>query len=170
LKEAIQQLVELLPTPLVTVPLYHGPSPVPIFWARLLRFLPCAVAVLWPIVRLLPRDLEDQMRVHGATPMQQLTGLVLPLLFRFMLGAAMVVGALGLGEVGAAAMRVNTPGWITFTHVLFDRLHYGVPNEVAAMCLLLVALLVIVTLSLSAMRLAYNKFVSRSSRSRPEAG
>lgn len=141
LKEAIRIIVEAFPSPLVTVPLYHGPSPLPILWAQLLRFLPCAMAVLWPLVRLLPRDLEETLRLDGSRPTQELRHFVLPLTWRFGAGAALVVAALSLGEVGAVAMRVETPGWDTLTHVLFDRLHYGVQNEVAALCLLLLAML-----------------------------
>jgi ABC-type spermidine/putrescine transport system permease subunit II len=48
------------------------------------------------------------------------------------------VTALSLGEIGAAA-RVETPGWETFAKILFDRMHYGVANDVAALGLLLLA-------------------------------
>ena len=48
------------------VSLYDRPSPLPTLWATLLRFFPCAVAVLWPVLRLVPADLRDAARVDGA--------------------------------------------------------------------------------------------------------
>ncbi len=142
LKGLIQAFVEWSPQGPLAVALYYGPSPAPVLWANLLRFLPCAVAVLWPVVRLLPWELRDSTRVDGATPGQEFRHVVWPLTRRAALGAVLVVTALSLGEVGAAAMRVETPGWQTFAHVLFDRMHYGVQDVVAALCLLLLAAVV----------------------------
>jgi hypothetical protein len=51
------------------------------------------------------------------------------------------VTALALGEVGAVAMGVQTPGWVTFAHVLWDRMPRGTPQDVAALCLVLLAVL-----------------------------
>src|SRR5205807_285219 len=56
LKGAISALLPAARGGFVERVLYLGPSPVPALWAYLLRFFPCAVAVLWPVVRLLPRD------------------------------------------------------------------------------------------------------------------
>ena len=50
------------------------------------------------------------------------------------------VTELSLGEVGAGA-RVETPGWETFTKLIFDRMHYGVDTNVAALALVLLAVL-----------------------------
>ena len=46
--------------------LYHGPSPLPVIWVDVIRFFPCAVAVIWPVLRLLPRELRDAAAVDGA--------------------------------------------------------------------------------------------------------
>ena len=43
---------------------------------------------------------------------------------------------LSLGEISASKL-VETPGWDTLVHVIFDRMHYGVGNDLAALCLLL---------------------------------
>src|SRR5262249_46795810 len=59
--------------------LHYGPSYVPVYWACLLRFFPCAAAVLWPVIRLLPVELRDAARVDGASPGQELRHVVWPL-------------------------------------------------------------------------------------------
>jgi ABC-type spermidine/putrescine transport system permease subunit II len=46
------------------------------------------------------------------------------------------VTVLSLGEISASKL-VETPGWDTLVHVIFDRMHYGVGNDLAALCLLL---------------------------------
>ena len=63
----------------VRVGLYDGPSPLPPLWASLVRFFPCAVAVLWPVLRLVPKELRDAARVDGASPGAELRYLVGPL-------------------------------------------------------------------------------------------
>jgi ABC-type Fe3+ transport system permease subunit len=121
---------------------YDGPSPLPVIWAQLLRFLPYTAAVLWPVVRLLPRELIDAGRVDGATPGRELVKVVVPLTLRPFLASVLVGASLSLGEV-SASKPVGTPGMDTFTLVVFDRMHYGVTNEVAGLCLLLLVLLVL---------------------------
>jgi iron(III) transport system permease protein len=120
--------------------LYYGPSPLPVVWAYLVRFFPYALAVLWPVVRLLPRELRDAARVDGATPARELGRVVVPLTRPALLAAALVTTALSLGEV-SGSKPVSTPGMSTFSEVVFDRMHYGVTNEVAALCLVLLLLL-----------------------------
>jgi iron(III) transport system permease protein len=138
LQEWIITLVDWLQAEPLTFALYWGPSPLPVLWADVLRFLPCAVAVLWPVVRLVPAELRDSARVDGASPGQELRHVVWPITARAALWTALVLAALALGEVGAS-LRVQTPGWAFFADLLWDRMHYGVSsaNDVAALCLLL---------------------------------
>lgn len=117
-------------------PLYHGPSPLPVLWVQAMRFLPVATFFLWPVVRLLPPSLRDTARLHGAAPLSELLHLVVPLTGRATLVTGLAVAALCLGEVGAS-IRVETPGWETFTKLLFDRMHYGADADVAALCVLM---------------------------------
>lgn len=116
--------------------LYYGPSPLPVLWAYLLRFFPCAVAVLWPVVRLLPRELRESARVDGAGPAQELRYVVAPLTAPALLRAGLVVAVLALGELSAGKL-VETPGSQTFAHEVFTQMHYGVTNDLAAFCLIL---------------------------------
>jgi len=77
--------------------LWYGPSPVPLWWADLIRFFPCAVAILWPVVRQTPRELREAVRVDGGTPGQELGRVVWPLHTDAVLRAALAVGVLTLG-------------------------------------------------------------------------
>src|SRR5205807_5717249 len=59
MQQAILIILDVLPFHALSVALYDGPSPLPVAWVNVVRFFPCAVAVLWPVVRLLPADLRD---------------------------------------------------------------------------------------------------------------
>ncbi len=136
LKGAINHLLPLDIDGVLARVLYYGPSPLPVMWAYLLRFFPCAVAVLWPVVRLLPRDLREAARVDGAGPGQELRYVVGPLTLPSLLRAGLVVAVLSLGELSAGKL-VETPGSQTFAHEVFTQMHYGVTNDLAAFCLIL---------------------------------
>jgi iron(III) transport system permease protein len=140
LKECIAGLISLTRGwyPLAEA-LYYGPSPIPAVWAHLARLFPCAVAILWPVVRLIPRELRDAARVDGARPQQELRHIVLPLTLPAFWRAAFAVAVLSLGEVSASKL-VETPGSRTFGHEIFDLMHFGVTNDLAALCLLLLTL------------------------------
>jgi iron(III) transport system permease protein len=136
LKELILRCVEALPYGPWSQALYHGPSPLPIVWVSVIRFLPPAVFFLWPVVRTIPVELREAVRLDGAGPFQEWANLVWPLTRRATEVVALAVSALCLGEV-AASVRVETPGWESFAKLLFDRMHYGVDANVSALALLL---------------------------------
>src|SRR5262249_22671933 len=119
--------------------LYHGPSPAPLLWAFLVRFLPFSVVMLWPVIRLLPPELRDAARVDGAKPWQELVYVVVPMTLPACLRAGLAVAVLSLGELSASKL-VETPGYQTLSHVIFEQMHYGVTNNLAALCLLLLLL------------------------------
>jgi iron(III) transport system permease protein len=139
LKAAILQLLSGtgFPAPLARL-LWDGPSYAPVLWVDLIRFFPCAVAVLWPVVRLLPRDLLDAARLDGAPPGAELARVVAPLTASAWLRAALVVAVLSLGELSAGKL-VSTPDAATYAQEVFVQMHYGVTNNLAAQCLLLLA-------------------------------
>jgi ABC-type Fe3+ transport system permease subunit len=117
---------------------YFGPSYLPPAWACAVRFFGCAVVVLWPVVRMLPRDLRESARVDGATTSQEFRHLIWPLTGLAWLFAAWVVAALCLGEL-AASKIVATAGAPMLAHEVFGLMHTGVTNDLAALCLVLLA-------------------------------
>jgi ABC-type Fe3+ transport system permease subunit len=136
LKELIQALVRVWPDGPQAAALYYAPSPLPVMWAQALRVLPIAVAFLWPVVRMIPRELFEETRLGGAGPWSEFSHVVWPTTRRAWLVTALALTALCLGEVAASA-RVETAGWKMFATVLYDRMHYGADSTVAALCVLL---------------------------------
>ncbi len=136
LKGAIQLILNATDSAFLADVLYHGPSALPILWADVIRFFPCAVAVIWPVLRLLPRELRDAAAVDGARPARVFFRLILPLGFPASVRAALAVGVLSLGELSAGKL-VSTPGLPTYAEMVFTQMHYGVTNDLAARCLLL---------------------------------
>ncbi len=136
LKWTIQLILDVVDWQPLADMLYYGPSGMPILWADVIRFFPCAVAVIWPVLRLLPRELRDAAAVDGATPLRTFTRVILPLGFPAGLRAALAVGVLSLGEL-SAGKGVSTPQWPSYAEMLFTQMHYGVTNDLAARCLLL---------------------------------
>jgi iron(III) transport system permease protein len=136
LKSTIAQLLDLTDSPRLAEVLYHGPSALPLLWVDIIRFFPFAVALLWPMVRLIPSELIDAARVDGATPARELRYVVWPLLRAVFARAALAVAVLSLGELSAGKL-VATPGMPSYATDIFTQMHYGVTNELAARCVLL---------------------------------
>jgi iron(III) transport system permease protein len=155
LKTIIDRLLALTGSAWLAQILYHGPSPLPLLWVDVIRFFPCAVAVMWPMARLLPAELSDAARVDGATPTQELRLVVWPLLSNVFARAALAVGVLSLGELSAGKL-VATPGMPSYATDIFTQMHYGVTNELAARCVLLLLLIAVggVVVALMAFRAA----------------
>jgi iron(III) transport system permease protein len=138
LKEAIKGIVLNTNSEFLSRALYDGPSPLPVLWADLIRFFPAAVAVLWPVVRLVPGELLQSAQVDGASPVQELRRVVWPLTATAFVQAGLAAAVLSLGELSAGKL-VETPGSQTFAHEVFVQMHYGVSNDLAALCLVLLA-------------------------------
>jgi iron(III) transport system permease protein len=143
LKGVFRALLDLTrwPPPLAHV-LWYGPSYVPLLWVYGIRLLPFAVAFLWPLVRLLPRELFEAGRLDGAAPRQELLGIVAPLLWPACLRAALAVAVLSLGELSGGKL-VSTPGAESYAEMVFAQMHYGVTADLAARCLLLLGVVLV---------------------------
>jgi len=115
--------------------LYDQPSPVPAGWAALVRLFPVAVAVIWPAVRAVPRDLLEAATLDGVSVWRYV---LVPLTGPAAAQAALAVAALALGEVSASKL-VNPPFRTAYVLRLFDLMHYGAESTVAALCLLQLA-------------------------------
>jgi iron(III) transport system permease protein len=141
LKETIAEIVSRVHSNAVTDALHYGPSPLPVLWADVIRFFPAAVALLWPVVRLVPSELLQSARVDGASPFQELRRVVWPLTATAFFGAGAATAVLSLGELSAGKLAVP-PGSETFTHEVFIQMHNGVANDLPALCLVLLAVIV----------------------------
>jgi ABC-type spermidine/putrescine transport system permease subunit II len=118
--------------------LYELSTPLPVLWAHVSRLFPYAVAIVWPAVRDVPRDLREAARADGATPWAEFRRVVWPAA-RGAVGTAVVaVAALALGEL-AASKLVQVPGRLTFAQELFSQMHYGSTATTAALALVQLA-------------------------------
>jgi iron(III) transport system permease protein len=136
LKAVIDHLLDWTGPGVVANLLWYGPSYLPVLWADVVRFFPCAAAILWPAIRTLPAELREAARVEGAGPLREFFAAVVPLTAMVWLLAMLTAAVLALGEVSASKL-VATAGCETWSHEVFAQMHYGVTNDLAARCLLL---------------------------------
>ncbi len=121
--------------PPVRSALYDQPSPLPGVWAVAVRFLPVALAILYPAVRVIPKELHEAAKLDGVSGWRYVGW---PLLRRAFGTATVAVGVLSLGEVSASKLVVP-PHLGVFILDLFNQMHYGTEATVAAMCLVQIA-------------------------------
>ncbi|MFO0851253.1 MAG: ABC transporter permease subunit [Gemmataceae bacterium] len=133
--DALNRLGVSVAFPPLASALYDQPSPVPTVWAAVVRFFPVAVAVLWPAVRAVPRELLDLAKLDGVSEWRLV---VAPLTGPAFVRAGVAVAALALGEVSSTKIVVP-PGREEFVLRVFDQMHYGSESSVAALCLLQIA-------------------------------
>lgn len=146
LKEAIDRLMDAedlllgwtAVRPLRAV-LYELSSPLPVLWAHVARLFPYALAVVWPAVAEVPRDLREAARIDGATPGREFRHVIWPATRRAFGIAVLAVAALALGEL-AASKIVQVPGRATFAQELFAQMHYAATATTASLGLVQLAL------------------------------
>jgi iron(III) transport system permease protein len=122
--------------------LYDQPSPLPGIWACTVRFFPVAVAILFPAVRVIPKELHEAAALDGVGPWRHVGW---PLLRNAIAFAAVAVGVVSLGEVSASKLVVP-PHLTVYMLDLFNQMHYGTEAGVAAMCLVQVAVTCLVVM------------------------
>lgn len=143
LKECIHGLL-FLPEPVDRL-LYFGPSPAPLMWSNLVRFVPCAVLFMWPVYRLIPNELHDMGRLERRHWFDSWRRVIIPLMQGTLLSTMCLVTLLCLGEVSSSKV-VSTAGLPGFAEMIFTQMHYGVTNALAAQCLLLLSVVLLGTI------------------------
>jgi ABC-type spermidine/putrescine transport system permease subunit II len=115
---------------------------------QVVRFFPCALALIWPVVRYIPDELYDAASLDGASPVQQLRHLVGPLSLPACLRTVLAILILSLGELSASKL-VEPAASQTFADELFMMMHFGVKNALAAYCLVLFGVVIAAALVLA---------------------
>ncbi len=148
IEDGVFQLIGVHPTfPPVRSLVYDQPSPVPVVWAAVVRLFPLAVAIIWPAVRAVPKDLLDLAAVDGLGISAFFRRVLVPIAGPAFPTAAIAVAALALGEVSAGKV-VAPPGYRAFVLELFAQMHYGTDATVCGLCVLQLSAIVTVLLGL----------------------
>lgn len=116
-------------------------SVVPSLLAVGLRALPLAWLVAFAGLHPLPRLLADAARLEGLRPLQVTLRVALPLARRSLVAALLLALSVATADVGASILVVP-PGVTTVALRLFNLIHYGVEDQVAAICLVWLAVAV----------------------------
>lgn len=113
-------------------------SILPIVAAQIVRALPLAVLVTWCALGSIPAETLESAAVDGASTLVAWRRVVLPERLWALAAAWLVAFAVALGEL-AASLLVIPPGREILSVHIFNLLHYGVEDQVAGICLALVA-------------------------------
>lgn len=114
--------------------------------AQTLRATPIAILILWPALASVPQSLLDAAAADGAPPWRRLLRIALPQRWHAIAAAWLIALAVAIGEL-AATILVMPPqtGASALSIRIFQLLHFGVDDRVAAICLAMTALLATLT-------------------------
>jgi iron(III) transport system permease protein len=104
-----------------------------------IRALPIATLILWPALASVPQVMLDSAATDGAGTWRQLLLIVMPQRWPAIAAAWLIALAIAVGEL-AATVLVMPPqrGATALSIQVFQLLHYGVDDRVAAICLVMV--------------------------------
>jgi iron(III) transport system permease protein len=112
--------------------------------ALLLRSLPWTVLILWFALRSIPLELIETAAVDGAGPIARLLRVGLPLRLGAAALAGLVAVAVSLADL-AATILVLPPGVDTLSIRIFQLIHSANDDQVAGICLALLAMIAAMT-------------------------
>ncbi len=145
---ALAALPLAIPSPLTGIALIHlGNQPwldwgqssiLPLVWAHVARLLPFALFAASTQVRRIDPVLMDALSLHRTGPWRGLWIVRLPLLAPALATSWLVVFVLSLGELGATLL-VAPPGQGTLPLRIYNLMHYGASETVAALSLVILA-------------------------------
>jgi iron(III) transport system permease protein len=138
------------------VPWLYGTMWMPVV-ASVTRFMPLSAIIVYAQKRKLDSLLFDAADLFGSNRNEAWMRIKLPLQKYGLAAASLILFALSLGELGGTLL-VIPPGRETLTIRIFNYLHYGGTEEVAGLCLALVAVMMTLT---GLAGLVYNRSVSR---------
>jgi iron(III) transport system permease protein len=113
--------------------------------AQTIRALPIVTLILWPALSTIPQVMLDAARIEGAGWWGRLLRIALPQRLAAA-GAAWLIGfAIAVGEVAATVLVIPPQQSTAISVRVFQLLHYGVDDRVAAICLVMVAAVAVLT-------------------------
>lgn len=112
--------------------------------AHMARFTPYAAAVVHSGVGQVSTRLEEAALLSGARFTSVLMNIVARLTRRHLVVAAFIVFVLAFGELGTTLL-VSPPGVETIPVKIYNLMHYGAEEMVAALCIILMALIFMIS-------------------------
>ena len=113
--------------------------------AQTIRSLPWVTLILWPALASIPQEVLDSAALEGAGWWRQLFFIALPQRWSAVLAGWLVGFAIAVGEVAATVLVIPPQSSTAISVRVFQLLHYGVDDRVAAICLVIVAGIALVT-------------------------
>ncbi len=123
----------------------YGTLAMPVF-AVIVRFLPFAALIIAAQLRSVDPLLLDAASIFGENRIRNFFSVYLPLILPGICIAAAFIFAFGIGELGATLL-VIPPGLSTLTIRLYNYLHYGSSESVAALGLLMTMIFLAIVLT-----------------------
>lgn len=111
-------------------------SPGVLVWLHSLRTLPFALAVIWPVHRLVNRSLIEAAAIDGAGAWGRFWHVDLPACRVAVVAAALACAVLSIGELSGSVI-VYPPGLQPLSVRIFSFAHYGLESHLAGICLVL---------------------------------
>lgn len=138
------------------LPSLYGTMWMPIV-AAVIRYVPLSAIIIYAQKKRMDSLLFDAADLFALSRKDAQLGVKLPLQRYGVVAASLIVFALSLGELGGTLL-VIPPGRETLTIRIFNYLHYGGTEEVAGLCLAMVAIMMTLT---GLAGLIYNRRLSR---------
>lgn len=124
-------------------------SPAILVLAQSMRTLPFAILILWPALRIMPRELLESAATDGLGPWGVVRRVALPLSARALAAAWAVTFILSFGELPATNL-LQPPGITTITWRIWTLLHTGVESHLAGVALITLGVIGLLVLILIA--------------------
>jgi iron(III) transport system permease protein len=126
--------------------------------AQTVRAFPLAILIVWHALASVPDETLESAAVEGAGWLRRFVFIGLPGRATAVAAAWLVGLVVALGEL-AATVLVVPPGMPTLSVRIFGLLHYGVDDRVAGICLAIVAIVSLLTISTYLLAAAFGRHV-----------
>jgi iron(III) transport system permease protein len=110
-----------------------------------IRALPVATLILWPALASVPQAMLDTAASEGSGSLGRLLRIALPQRWPAAAAAWLVALAIAIGELAATVLVIPPQQSTAISVRIFQLLHYGVDDRVAAISLVIVAGIAVLT-------------------------
>ncbi len=117
-------------------------SSVIILFGYIARFFPFAVIIFLSGLAQIGRNLEEAAVMAGASTMKVLGKIVFPLLKQYVAAVSFIIFILSFAELGTTLLIIP-PGRETIPIKIYNLMHYGADQRVAALCVILVGIILV---------------------------